>query len=116
PSETCSDEVFLRRVYLDVIGALPSVEEAQAFLADRSEEKRAQLIDRLLEREEHARFWALKWGDLLRMTAKSVGDDGVYKYHRWVEEAIRTNMPYDEFAGALLTGSGSTLAEPPANF
>ena len=74
------------------------------------------MIDQLLERPEHAKFWALKWGDLLRMTGKSVGDEGVYKYNRWVEEAIRENMPYDEFAKALITASGSTLSNPPANF
>jgi hypothetical protein len=116
PAETCSDEEFLRRVYLDVIGVLPTVEETRAFLADSSGTKRARIIDELLEREEYAKFWALKWGDLLRMTSKLLGDQGVYKYHRWVEEAIRTNLPYDQFATALLTGSGSTLANPPANF
>jgi len=116
PSETCGDDVFLRRVHLDVLGVLPTAEETRAFLDDPAADKRAKLIDRLLEREEYARFWALKWGDLLRMTVKTVGDEGVHKYHRWVEESIRTNMPYDRFARALLTGSGSTLANPPANF
>jgi hypothetical protein len=116
PSETCDDEEFLRRVYLDVIGILPTIEETQAFLADKSEDKRARLIDKLLERPEFARFWALKWGDLLRMTAGQVGDEGVYKYHRWVERAFAENMPYDEFAAELLSASGSTLANPPANF
>jgi len=58
----------------------------------------------------------MKWGDLLRMTKKQVGDEGVFKYYRWVERALHANMPYDEFARALLTGSGSTLANPPANF
>ncbi len=70
PAETCNDEIFLRRVYLDVVGVLPTVEETTAFLTDASDDKRATLIDRLLERDEHARYWALKWGDLLRMTAK----------------------------------------------
>lgn len=116
PAEICTDEEFLRRIYLDVIGILPTVEESRNFLEDSREDKRARLIDQLLEREEYAKFWALKWGDLLRMTGKTVGDQGVYKYHRWVEEAFRRNMPYDEFARELLTASGSTLANPPANF
>ncbi len=116
PSETCSDSDFLRRVYLDVIGTLPTIEETEKFLADTSPTKRENLIDQLVERPEHAKFWALKWCDLLRVTAKTVGDEGVHKYHRWVEEAIRSNMPYDEFAKQLLTASGSTLANPPANF
>jgi hypothetical protein len=116
PSETCNDGEFLRRVSLDVLGVLPTIDETKAFLSDPSADKRARLIDSLLDRDEYARFWALKWGDLLRMTSKLVGDEGVYKYHRWVEESLHNNMPYDEFARQLLTGTGSTLANPPANF
>ena len=116
PSATCTDSEFLRRVYLDVIGILPSVHESKEFLADTSDGKRAALVDRLLEREEYAKYWALKWGDLLKMTSQLVGKQGVHKYHRWVEEAFRTNMPYDEFAKQLLSAEGSTLSNPPANF
>ena len=116
PSETCSDSEFLRRVYLDVIGILPTVQESKDFLADTSDGKRAALVDQLLEREEYAKFWALKWGDLLKMTSQLVGKEGVHKYHRWVEEAFRTNMPYDKFAKQLLSADGSTLSNPPANF
>lgn len=116
PSAVCSDEVFLRRVHLDVIGILPSVDESVAFLSDPSPDKRQRLIDALLERPEHAKYWTLKWGDLLRLTSKSVGNDGVYKYHRWVEDAIRDNMPYDVFVKQLIASSGSTFTNPPANF
>lgn len=116
PAETCSDDEFLRRVSLDLLGILPNVDETTAFLADTSADKRSRLIDALLQRDEYAKFWSLKWGDLLKMTSKLVGDDGVYKYHRWVEQALRDNMPYDDFAEQLLTGTGSTLANPPANF
>jgi hypothetical protein len=116
PSGTCTDEEFIRRVYLDVIGIVPTIQETTEFLADSAPDKRARLIDRLLDRPEFAKFWALKWGDLLRLTTKQVGSDGVYKYHRWVERALADNMPYDEFARQLLTSVGSTLSNPPANF
>ncbi len=116
PAETCSDDEFLRRISLDLLGILPTIDETTAFLAETGEQKRERLVDTLLQREEHAKFWALKWGDLLKMTSKLVGDEGVYKYHRWVEQSLHENMPYDEFAKQLLTGSGSTLANPPANF
>ncbi len=116
PAETCTDAEFLRRVHLDLVGILPTLERTREFLADESADKRSRLIDELLERDEFAKFWALKWGDLLKMTNKGIGNDGIYKYHRWVEEAFRTNLPYDEFARQLLTTSGSTLANPPANF
>ena len=116
PAPTCSDAVFLRRVSMDVIGVLPTVQETNAFLSDSDPDKRSKLIDRLLERDEYPKFWALKWGDLLKMTSKSVGTDGVFKYHRWVESAIQSNMPYDAFARELLSATGSTLANPAANF
>ena len=116
PSDVCSDEEFVRRVYLDAIGLLPTVDQANEFLQSKAGDKRDKLIDTLLERPEFAKFWALKWGDVLRMTSKQVGGDGVHKYHRWVERAIASNMPYDEFARHLLTASGSTLTNPPANF
>lgn len=116
PSQLCSDEEFLRRVYLDLVGVLPTLEEADRFLRDTAKDKRSQLVDDLLERPEHAKYWALKWGDLLRMTKGQVGDEGVYKYHKWVERSIDKNMPYDEFAWQLLTASGSTFNNPPANF
>ena len=116
PSELCTDDEFLRRAYLDVIGILPTTEEAERFLTDSSEGKRSALIDELLERREYGKFWALKWGDVLRMTSGQVGADGVHKYHRWVENAFNGNMAYDEFARRLLTASGSTFSNPPANF
>ena len=116
PSELCSEEEFLRRTYLDVIGILPTVEETSRFLADQASDKRARLIDELLERPEYSKFWALKWGDILRLTSGQVGGDGVHKYYRWVERAIRENMPYDQFSRELLASAGSTLTNPPANF
>ena len=116
PSERCTDEEFLRRVYLDILGILPTVEEVEQFLSSNSNDKRSHLIDELLERPEYAKFWALKWGDMLRMTSGQVGASGVHKYHRWVERAIQSNLSYDEFAYQLLTASGSTLDNPPANF
>ncbi len=116
PSEVCRDDKFIRRAYLDIVGALPTVAEVNAFLADDSADKRSRLIDELLEHPEFAKFWALKWGDLMRLTRDQIGDDGVYKFHRWLQRAVADNMPYDEFARQLLTAQGSTHVNPPANF
>jgi hypothetical protein len=115
----CSDEVFLRRAYIDVIGTLPDPEIVRSFLADRSPGKRAALIDALLQREEFSDYWSLKWGDLLRIKAEfpiNLWPNAVQAYHRWVRDAIHENMPYDQFARALLTSSGSNFRDPPANF
>jgi hypothetical protein len=116
PAGLASDEEFFRRVHLDVVGQLPTLDETKAFLADSAKDKRAKLIDKLLDRPEHAKFWALKWGDLLRLTSAQVGASGVFKYHRWIERAFETNMPYDQFARELVSASGSTLDNPVANF
>lgn len=116
PSELCGDEEFVRRVHLDVIGRLPTVAETEAFLAEKSSAKRALLIDRLMESDEFPAFWAMKWADLLRVRKTKVSEPGVHKFHHWIEQAVRDNMPYDEFARRLVTASGSTLANPAANF
>lgn len=116
PAKFCSDEVFVRRVFLDLIGVPPTVEEVQTFIRDERPDKRRSLVDELLEREAFAKFWALKWGDWLKMTSARLGTSGVYNYHRWVEQAFRENLPYDEFARQLLTATGSTRTNPAANF
>ncbi|MBN8461125.1 MAG: DUF1553 domain-containing protein [Verrucomicrobia bacterium] len=116
----CSDAVFLRRVHLDVTGRLPTAEEARAFLTDGDlANKRSKLIDRLLERDEFADFWAMRWGDVLRIKAEfpvNLWPNAAQTYHRWVREAIATNMPYDRFARELLTSSGSNFRVGPVNF
>ena len=116
PSDLCTDEEFIRRVYLDVIGILPTLEEVTAFAGDQDPNKRDKAVDQLLDRPEYSKFWALKWGDLLRLTSGQVTNEGVYKYYRWVERSFRENKPYDQFATELLTATGSTFSNPAANF
>lgn len=116
PAELCSDAEFLRRVSLDLTGLLPKLEDTKAFLASTDPQKRAQLVDQLLDRPEFAKFWALKWGDWLRLTGKRIGNEAIFKYHRWIEDSLRENKPYDQFVRELVGASGSTLSNPPANF
>jgi hypothetical protein len=116
PSELCSDSVFLRRAYLDVIGLLPTSEEARTFLNDTRPDKRARLIDRLLERSEFAEFWALKWSDILRNEEKTLDHKGVAIFHEWIRRSIADNKPLNEFARELISARGSTYSDPPANF
>jgi hypothetical protein len=109
PSEPASDAAFLRRAYLDVIGRLPTPAEMQAFLADTATDKRAKLIDRLLERPEYADFWANKWADLLRPNPYRVGIKAVHTFDSWLRDAFRRNKPYDQLVRELLTAKGSTF-------
>ena len=116
PAGLASDEVFLRRVYLDVTGLLPAPEKAKTFLVDETKEKRARLIDELLDSPEHAAFWATKWGDLFRVSTKQIGHAAVFKYNRWLRESVRDNKPYDQFAREILMATGSTLMHPQGNY
>jgi Protein of unknown function (DUF1549)/Protein of unknown function (DUF1553) len=116
PSETCSDAVFLRRAYLDLLGVPPSASQARVFLYDNVPDKRARLIDALLERPEFADWWALKWSDLLRNEEKQLDKKGVQVFHDWIRASIAANKPLNEFARELIAARGSTYTEPPANF
>ncbi|MGP8198655.1 MAG: DUF1553 domain-containing protein [Limisphaerales bacterium] len=119
PARVCSDAVFVRRAYLDVIGTLPKGFEAEQFILDRNPNKRRVLIDRLLERDEFADYWAMKWCDLLRVKAEfpiNLWPNAAQAYHHWIRAAVKDNMPYDRFVRELLTSSGSNFRVPPVNF
>jgi Protein of unknown function (DUF1553)/Protein of unknown function (DUF1549) len=116
PSDLCTDAEFVRRVYLDVCGLLPTAEEATIFLADKSPDKRAKLIDRLLERPEFADFWALKWSDILRSNRKTIQVKGVHAFQQWLRDHMVRNTPLDVVIRDLLTSTGNTFANPPANY
>ncbi|MEZ6052731.1 MAG: DUF1553 domain-containing protein [Planctomycetaceae bacterium] len=107
-SEPAPDHNFLRRAYVDVIGRLPTVEEARTFLDDPSPEKRDQLIDHLLAQPEYAEHWANKWADLLRPNPYRVGIKTVLNYDNWIRDCFRKDKPYDEFVRELITAEGST--------
>lgn len=116
PSEMCSDEAFVRRAYLDLLGIVPSAEEARRFVLDPGSTKRSRLIDELLERPEFADFWALKWSDLLRAEERILDRKGIELFHHWVRQSIAEHKPIDQFAREILAARGSTYKNPPANF
>jgi hypothetical protein len=119
PANPCSDAVFFRRVYVDVIGTIPDAKDTYAFLQDKRPDKRAALIDTLLARPEFADLWTLKWCDLLRVKSEfpiNLWPNAVQAYSHWIHDAVATNMPYDQFARELLTSSGSNFRVGPANF
>lgn len=118
-SLTCSDEVFVRRVYLDMLGTLPQPKAVRAFLTSNAANRREKLIEQLFDQPEYADYWSLKWCDLLRVKAEfpsNLWPNAVQAYHRWLWAAMRDNMPYNEFAAALLTSSGSNFRVAPVNF
>jgi len=119
PASLSSDEVFLRRIFLDLLGILPTVQEATAFLTDNSPHKRAQLIDHLLLRDEFATYRTMQWGDLLRIKSEfpiNLWPTAAQEYTHWVRDSLAEKQPFDQFARALLTASGSNFRVGAANF
>ena len=119
PAPLCSDAVFLRRACLDVIGTLPTADEARRFLDDPDPAKRPKLIEALLARDEFADYWGMKWGEVLRVKSEfpiNLWPNAAQAYDRWIRTALRQNMPYTRFAWELLTASGSNFRSPQVNF
>ena len=117
PSDPADDATFLRRAAIDVCGTLPTAEEVREFLADQRPDKRARLIDRLLERPEYARYFALKWSDILQNRGRGYSTSkqraGTTLFAEWIRDAFLTNKPYDQFVAEILTASGGQDRNPP---
>lgn len=117
PSRPATDEEFIRRASLDICGTLPTPDEVRAYVADKRPDKRARLIDRLLERPEYASYFALKWGDILRNRGRGYSTSqqrpGTALFAGWIRDSIADNMPYDRFVSEILTASGSQETNPP---
>ena len=116
PSEPCTDQEFIRRAYMDVCGVLPTPAEVKTFLGSQDANKRAKLIDGLLERPEYADQWTLKWSDVFRSSRKSIQLKGVHVFHTWLREHIDKNDGFDQVIRELITSSGSTFSNPAANY
>lgn len=115
PSALCSDEQFIRRVSLDVTGTLPTPEKVRAFIDDKDPNKRARLVDALLDTPEYAYYFANKWADILRVKRKGQARSayGTFAFHGWIQQAMTEDLPYNEFARSILTATGDETTHPP---
>lgn len=116
PSPLSNDATFLRRAFLDATGTLPEVAEVEAFLADDDPEKRAKLIDRLLNSEEFVDYWSYKWSDLLLVSSRNLPKPAMWSFYRFIRESVAENRSWDEFAREILTAKGSTLDNGAGNY
>ncbi|MGD9723120.1 MAG: DUF1549 domain-containing protein [Pirellulales bacterium] len=116
PSPPADDAEFLRRVYLDTIGTLPSVDETRAFLADTAPLKRDKLIEALLARPEYVDYWSYKWSDLLLVNSEKLRPASMWAYYHWIRNRVAANTPWDQFARQIVTATGSTLENGATNF
>lgn len=112
PSAQATDAEFLRRVYIDLIGTLPTSAEARRFLTDERPDRRAKLVDELLAREEFADYWALQWADLLRVDRQALGFKPAYEYYRWIRQSLAKNKPFDQFVREIVTAEGPLVENP----
>ena len=114
PSELCTDEQFIRRVFLDVTGTLPTPKQVTEFVADKDAAKRDKLVDHLLDSPEYTYFFANKWADVLRVKRRGEPGraTGTFAFHEWIRQAVVTDMPYSDFVRAILTASGDERKNP----
>ncbi len=120
PSAAATDEQFLRRVYIDLAGLLPTPDEYDRFMKDRAADKRAKLIDQLLARDEFADLWTTRWAEMLKIRSdnnSSFGTDrkAAYAYYEWIHDQVRKNTPLDQFVRAQVASTGSNLRNPATN-
>ncbi|MDB5313500.1 MAG: hypothetical protein JWO38_7702 [Gemmataceae bacterium] len=117
PSGTCTDEVFVRRVYLDITGILPTPEEYARFIVSKLPNKRDLLVDELLDRKEFAELWVLKWAELLQIrSSNQVSYKAMLLYYNWLQDKIARNVPTDEWVRELLGANGGTFKNPVTNY
>jgi hypothetical protein len=115
-SPTSTDEVFVRRVYLDTIGTLPTAEEYQNFVDDDASDKRVKLIEALLERPEFVDYWTYQWSDILLINGTRLRPKAVLAFYQWVRRNVESNTPWDQFVRDLLTAKGGSIENGATNF
>lgn len=116
PNPLCSDEVFARRAYLDITGAIPTYQEVQRFLVAKDADKRARLIDNLLNTDGYASHYYNFWADILRLNERLTNNAPGRPYCEWVRESLEANKPYDEFVSEMLTAEGKVWENPAAGY
>lgn len=116
PSPPATDAEFLRRAFIDAIGVLPTADEARAFLADASPDKRDKLVEALLARPEFVDYWTYKWSDLLLVSGEKLSASAMWTYYSWIRRHVEANTPWDKLARELIVSRGSTLENGGANF
>ncbi len=117
PSDLCTDEDFVRRVYVDVIGLLPTIEEYEKFIKDPAPNKRDKLVDELLGRKEFAELWVMKWAELLQIrSSNQVPYKSTLLYYNWLQDKIARNIPVNEWVQEILCATGGTFKNPATNY
>ena len=116
PSPLCSDSEFIRRLYLDTMGVLPTLEELDRFLADPGADKRQRLAEEVFQRSEFVDYWSYQWSDVLLVSSRKLTRNAMYSYYKWIRDSVAENKPWDRFAYELVTATGNTLKNGATNY
>ena len=103
PNKAVSDDVFVRRIYLDITGRIPTAEEVRQFMDSKSSNKRADLIDRLLASDGYVYHFYNYWADVLRAQTNGIGDStSSQAFLNFIRDSLRTNKHYDQFVREMV--------------
>jgi len=118
PNAVISDEVFLRRIYLDIAGRIPNLEETRSFLENKNLHKRAKLINTLLHSEAYGSHAFNKWADIFRIVSRGMnnGSPSIELFGQWLKESLQNNMPYDKMIYEILTSTGEQVINPKVGY
>lgn len=119
PSGLCTDEEFVRRVHLDVVGLLPTRADTERFLADAAPDKRARLVAELVGRKEFVELWTMQLAELLRIRSdgnQQMSQKAALLYFNWLSQRLEAGDPIDRIVRDLLSATGGTFANPASNF
>jgi hypothetical protein len=116
PSDQCTDREFIRRAFLDATGWLPTPQEVERFISDNAPNKRATMIDSLLEREEYVDYWTNRWSDLLLVSSAKIGETAMWSFYNWIRDSVAANKPWDKMVREIITANGNTLENGAANY
>ena len=116
PSAPANDSAFIRRVYLDAMGVLPTADEVETFLASKDTLKRAKLIESLFERDEFVDYWSYKYSDLLLVSSRKLRNNAMWAFYSWIRTSVKEDKPWDQFAREIFTGTGDTLQNGALNY
>lgn len=116
PSPVTSDSTFIRRAFLDATGTLPTAEEVENFLNDKSVDKRVKLVVNLLERDEYVDYWTYKWSDLLLVSSRRLRPTAMWAFYNWIHDSVKADKPWNQFAREIFTSTGSTRQNGALNY
>lgn len=116
PNPPATDAQFVRRIYLDVTGTIPSYKQTRRFLNSNDPVRRQKLIDELLGSDGYASHYFNYWADVLRYIDYLTRNVWGEPYRQWIKQSLAENKPWDHFVSAMITVEGKIWDDPAAGY